>query len=255
MRHSSQRVFGGSHFRILAVPAVLAVLLLAGCGGEGRQGIVVTSGFGIVRAEPDTVQMVISLRYIADTTREAQTQVTGMVRQALEILRSAGVEERNIGTAFLRFSPEYEWGPQGRTLLGQRAEQIISFSIDHDGDDSVFAYVIDQLIGINGIDLQGMNFNVRDTTDLHYQARELAYQEALEKAQQYARLSGKRIVRTVGIFEEGMVPPVARQRLGRTIAQGIAMEDAASVQWAGGTVLPAGEMEVSARVLVEFLMR
>ncbi|MCL2192285.1 MAG: SIMPL domain-containing protein [Treponema sp.] len=233
---------------------VVAALSMLSCVGGPRQNTVTVSGVGTVRAQPDTIHMTISLRHIAETTREAQQEVTGMVRQALEILHIAGVEERNIGTAFLRFSPEYEWGPIGRNFLGQRAEQIITFSIGDIGTDGERASaIIDQLIGINGMELQGMHFSVGDPSRLRYEARELAYQEAMEKARQFARLSGRRIVRTMHILEEGPMsisPFPVRAREQRTMA--FAMD---AVAEAAGTALPAGEMEISARISVEFLMR
>lgn len=236
---------------VISLVAFVAVLPLLGCGGERRQNTVTVSGVGTVRAQPDTINMTISLRHIARTTREAQHEVTGMVRRALEILHGAGVEERNIGTAFLRFSPEYEWGPMGRNFLGQRAEQIISFSVDDIGTDGERASgIIDRLIGINGIELQGMHFSVGDPTDLQSRARELAYGEALEKARQLAGLSGQRIVRALHIAEEGTSPFPSQARWQRT-----AMAMDAPVAEAAGTVLPAGEIEISARISVEFLMR
>jgi len=248
-----RRFIAKKHF---ALPIVFLVAIsLMGCVGGRRQSTIVVSGVGTVSAQPDTIQMTISLRHTAATTREAQTEVTGMVRQALEILHRSGVEERNIGTAFLRFFPEYEWGPMGRNFLGQRAEQMITFSIDDIGADSERASaIIDRLIGINGIELQGMHFSVGDTAELHYRARELAYQEAYEKAQQYARLSGQRIVRTIGIFEEGRgygSPFPTHARAGQRVM--FAMDAVAEA--AGPTVLPAGEMEISTRITVEFLTR
>jgi len=238
------------------MPALLAaafflVLSLPGCATSGRQGTVTVSGHGIARAQPDAIRMTIALRHIAPTTREAQAQVNGMVGQALEILRAFGVEERNIATAALRFSTEYDWGgPQGRRLLGQRAEQIISFSIEDIGSGNPASEIIDRLIGINGIELQGMQFGIRDAARLRAEARELAYLDALEKARQFAELSGQRIVRTLSVAEEG----AAQQR------QAMAMDDmrvAAEAAPAafGATELPAGELEISARVLVEFLVR
>jgi len=240
----------------LALPVMLfAALSLLGCGGGERQRTVVVAGVGTVRAQPDTIHMSIALRHTAASTREAQAEVTGMVRRAMEILHNAGVEERNIGTAFLRFSPEYEWGPMGRNFLGQRAEQIITFSIDDIGADSERASaIIDRLIGINGIELLSMQFSVGDPAGLHYRARELAYQEAYEKARQYAALAGQRIVRVLDILEEGRgygSPFPVQARAGqRAMFAADAVAEAA-----GSTVLPAGEMEISSRITVVFQMR
>ena len=244
-----------------AFPALVAVAflvpVLAGCATAGRQRTIAVSGVGTVRVQPDTIRMSVALRHTAGTTRAALAEVNRMTAAALEILLGAGLEERNISTAALRFSPDYEWGPQGRTLLGQRAEQVIGFSIDDADAGNGRAYavasdVIDRLIGINGIELLGMTFGVRDTAELHYRARELAHRDALEKARQYARLSGQRIVGTLGIFEEGAFPAPAR-----AVRSGVQMQFAADAPAVaeGSPVLLAGETEISVRILVEFLVR
>jgi len=198
--------------------------------------------------------MVVSLKHTAETTRDAQQEVTGMVRQALEVLTFAGVEDRNISTTSLRFSPEYEWGPQGRTFLGQRAEQVLSFSIRDSGDEGAASEIIDRLIGINGIELTGMQFSVDETAGPNRKARELAYLDALEKATQFARLSGRRIAKATVIFEEGISASPTRQMLARS-PQPQAMFAMADSESAAGTALPSGETEITARISVEFRMR
>jgi len=239
-----------SHFVPVLVLA-LAALTLQGCGGGDN--IVAVSGVGTVRVRPDTVRMAVLLRHTAETTREAQQEVTGMVKQALEVLRLSGVEERNIVTTSLRFSPEYEWGPQGRAFLGQKAEQALSFSIRDSGDDGAASEIIDRLIGINGIELTGMQFSVGETDGLNQRARELAYLDALGKAGQFAELSGRRIVKAAGIFEDGVSPSPARQISARTPSP--VMFAAADSESTAGTALPSGETEITARISVEFIMR
>jgi uncharacterized protein YggE len=233
-----------------AVFCAVVVLCLAGCGNKRQSGIIV-SGTGTVSAQPDTVQMHISLSKIAGTTRQAQEEVGLMVRQAINILKDAGIEEKNIQTASLRFMPEYEWGGPRRLLLGQKAEQVIIFSSDNlDGVSGI----IDRLIEINGIELQQMQFSVKDNSALYVKSRELAYQKALEKAEQYAELSGMKIAGTLSISEDGNMPvsPV----FGRALNQ--RMEAAGAVKTASAdssTVLPTGEMEITSRVLIEFLLK
>jgi len=229
----------------------LASLPLQGCGDGGNT--VAVSGVGTVRVRPDTVRMVVSLRHTAETTREAQLEVAGMVRRALEVLSLAGVEDRNIVTTSLRFSPEYDWGPQGRAFLGQRAEQVLSFSIRDSGDDGAASEIIDRLIGIDGIELTGMQFSVGETAGPNRKARELAYLDALEKAAQFAELSGRRIAGAAVILEEGVSSSQPRPTAARTQPQ--PMFAAADSEGAAGTALPSGETEITARISVEFRMR
>jgi uncharacterized protein YggE len=227
---------------------IITVLCFTGCAK--RQSSIIVSGMGTVMAQPDTVQMHISLSKTASTTRQAQEEVGIMVRKALKILQDSGVEEKNIQTASLRFMPEYEWGGPRRVLLGQKAEQTILFSVGNlDGASGV----IDQLIEINGIELQNMQFSVKDNSALFVRSRELAWQKALEKAEQYAKLSGMKIAGTLSISEEGLSgsPVFQRSINNQMMADFSAKESAAG----GSTVLPSGEMEITSRVIVEFLLK
>jgi len=226
---------------------IIAVLCFAGCAKT--QSSIIVSGMGTVMAQPDTVQMHISLSKIANTTRQAQEEVGIMVRKALKILQDSGVDEKNIQTASLRFMPEYDWGGPRRVLLGQKAEQVIVFSIENlDGVSGI----IDQLIEINGIELQNMQFSVKDNSALFVRSRELAWQKALEKAEQYAKLSGMKIAGTLNISEDGLqVSPVYNQARNQRMADSSAKESAAD----GSTVLPSGEMEITSRVVIEFLLK
>ena len=232
-------------------------LVLAGCESQGGRSIIVVSGIGTVMAQPDTVQMMISLNKTAETTRRAQEEVSAMVKKTLQILEGAGIESRYISTASLRFSPEYDWGGSRRILLGQKAEQIISFSAVINNNDTSesnrVSNIIDQLIQIDGIELQQMNFTVRETGQLFIRSRELAYQKALEKAEQYASLSGMKIIRTVSITEDGasQAIPIMNRAVNNSMVTFAENQGAAS----GSTVLPSGEMEITSRISVEFLLK
>ena len=233
------------------VAVIFAVCLLTGCGNKGRQSTIIVSGLGTVMAQPDTAQMSISLNSIAPTTSQAQQEVNAMVKQALTILQNAGIDEKSISTTSLRFFPEYEWGGPRRLLLGQKAEQVITFSVNEVSQTNPVSHIIDQLIQINGIEMHQMSFYVKDNTALYAQSRELAYQKALEKAEQYARLSGLKVVKALTISEEGntVVSPFANQmRSAKEMAF-------ATADQASGSALPTGEMEITSRVLVEFLVK
>jgi uncharacterized protein YggE len=228
----------------------IVVMVCVSCNNKNQQSIITVSGLGTVMAQPDTVQMSISLNKTAPTTSEAQREVNVMVRQALAILQDAGVEEKNISTASLRFYPEYEWGNTGRTLLGQKAEQIISFSLSSI-DSNTVSNIIDQLIQINGIELQQMFFNVKDNAEFYVRSRELAYRNALEKAEQYAELSGQKIVKPLTIREDGAIPIIPRNQM----RGGKMMMEAAMPDAGGSAVLPTGEMEITSRIVIEFEMK
>ncbi|MDR0638302.1 MAG: SIMPL domain-containing protein [Spirochaetaceae bacterium] len=193
--------------------------------------------------------MNISLSKVSQTTRQAQEEVTNMVRQALQVLKDLEIEDKNISTASLRFNPEYEWENNRRILVGQKAEQIITFSINNINNNvEKISKIIDQLIQINGIELNQMNFSVKDNRELFINSRELAYQKAVEKANQYAELSGLKIIKILSI-SEGENQQISQRN---NMQSNQLMAEAAVVS--GSTVVPTGELEITTKILVEFLL-
>ena len=244
-----------SKFILLCLAVVLSAFFFCGCAC--KKSVIAVSGTGTVMAQPDIVQMQISLNKTAATSRKALDEVNAMVRKALKILEDSGIESKNISTASLRFNPEYDWGGARRVLLGQKAEQIITFSANinyNDGTEtSRVSNIIDQLILIDGIELQQMNFSVKNTSELFAKSRELAYQKALEKAEQFANLSGMKIIKTSSIAEEGnqAVSPIFNRAVNNSMTALSAQMDSL----AGSTVLPTGELEITSRICVEFLLK
>jgi uncharacterized protein YggE len=235
------------------LPLILITFsFLTGCGSLNTQSVVSVYGTGTVMAQPDMVQMFISLAETAPTTMQAQAEVNNKVKEALQILKEAEIEDKNISTASLRFSPDYDWG-LGRTLLGQRAEQTISFTIHNIKDDSErISRLIDRLIKINGIELQQLNFSVRDSTALFVRSRELAYQKAHDKAAQYAELSGLKIIKALTISEESS-PQIFSSNVMRN--QSNVYMDTRAAGDSSSSVVPSGELEITTTITATFLVR
>jgi uncharacterized protein YggE len=235
--------------RFLVYVSVLIVTFLIGCGKEMKtQSTISVLGTGTVLVQPDMIQMSITLSNVAQTTKEAQEEVSRMVRQALGILKEANIEDRNISTASLTFRSEYEYTTR-RILIGQRAEQVIAFSIENIGnDDERVSLIIDRLIQINGIELNQINFSVKNNTEYFARSRELAFQKAVEKANQYAELANLKIVKVLSITDESSPQFSPAPRLSNV------MYDAAEAAGSSSTALPSGELEITTRISVVFLL-
>ena len=241
------RLFGVYALALIAVFA-------AGCGKETQrqnQSTISVFGIGAVSVQPDVIQMTITLSNVAQTTKKAQEEVNKMVRQALKVLKDANIEDKNINTASLEFRSEYEYTTR-RVLIGQRAEQRITFSIEGIvNDDEKVSGIIDQLIQINGIELNQINYSVKDTAEYYVQSRELAYKKAVEKAAQYAELSNLKIVKVLSISDQGaqQVSPM-NNMFNRQIAS-----DAYAAKAEASTALPIGELEITTNILAVFLLK
>jgi uncharacterized protein YggE len=231
---------------------ILFILLILGCNNnQQNQSTISVFGTGTVFVQPDVIQMSIRLSNVAETTRIAQESVSRMVRQALTILDEAGIEDNNISTASLTFRSEYEWTNR-RILVGQRAEQELTFSVDNinnNNENSNVSRIIDQLIQINGIELNQINFGVKDSAEYFIRSRELAFQKAVEKANQYAELSGLKIIRVLSISEgvNQQISPISNRLTNQ-------LQDTSASREASSTILPTGELEITTNISVIFVL-
>jgi len=231
---------------------IIIIAFLSSCYKKTEnQSTISVYGIGTVSVQPDIVQMSITLSNVAQTTKTAQEEVSRMVRQALQILKDANIEDKNINTASLSFSSEYEYTTK-RTLLGQRAEQRITFSIEGiNGDNEKVSGIIDKLIQINGIELNQVNYSVKNTAEYFIKSRELAYKKAVEKANQYAELSKLKIIKVLSVSDQGtqQVSPMSNRLYNQQ-----ALYDEATARSGASTVLPIGELEITTNILVLFLL-
>jgi len=205
-----------------------------------------------VAVQPDIIQMSITLSKVAQTNKAAQDEVNRMVRQALNILKEANIEDKNINTASLTFSSEYEYTTR-RILVGQKAEQRITFSIEDINDDKA-SEIIDRLIQIDGIELNQVIFSVKNTAEYFVKSRELAYKKALEKANQYAELSNLKMVKVLSIADQGtqQVSPMSNRLMNQQFMAADAMTTAKEES---STMLPMGELEITTNILAVFLLK
>jgi uncharacterized protein YggE len=239
--------------RFWACVLILIIVLVSGCVSvpEGRtQSTISVFGIGNVSVQPDVIQMMITLSKVDQTTKLAQEEISRMVRQVLRILKNANIEDKNINTASLIFRSEYEYYSNKRTLIGQRAEQRITFSIENIiNDNEKASEVIDQLIQINGIELNEISYSVKNTNEYYVKSRELAYQKAFEKATQYAELSKLKIIKVLSVTDQGtpQISPLSNS-FNRQMA------DVQEAKASSSTVLPIGELEITTNISVVFLL-
>jgi uncharacterized protein YggE len=231
-------------------------VILSGCGqnnGQQASSTVTVSGIGTVSVEPDMVRMTVSMSKTERTTRLAQEAVAAMTGQVLTILKESAIEDKNIATASLTFNPEYEWRNNRSVLVGQRAEQRIEFAVRGIGsDDAKVPGIIDRLVEIDGIMLNSIDFSVADNTEHFIRSRELAFEKAVQKAEQYAELSGLKVGKVLSLSEDGAnnASPLYGNRM---VNQQFKIEES-SIMADVATVLPSGQLEVTTRISVVFLL-
>ena len=245
-------------FTILAFVSVLKGLReyrFIGAGVSATNTIVV-SGEGEVFAVPDIATFSISITEEAKEVEDAQTEATRKTNEIIAYLKDAGIEERDIKTTNYNVYPRYEYHetstggivrPGGeRVLVGFEVSQSLTIKVR----DTEKAGEILSGVGSRGVsNVSGLSFTIDDEDELKADAREMAIDDAKEKAETLARDLGVDLVRIVGFNEGGggyPEPMYAR-------AESLAFDSAV-----GGSVapeLPVGENKITSNVTVTYEIR
>lgn len=218
---------------------------------QETQDAVSVSGIGTVLAQPDMVLMNVSFSHTAPTTKEAKKAVEQTMQKIIGILKAENVEDKFLKTIALNYDVEYDYRSGRRVKLGQRAQQTIVVTLnDMVNTPERFSSVLDQITAIDRVEVQNIQFDIENKTELFKQSRELAYQKAYDKAQQYAELAGRQIGKVISISEavsRDIMQTRAYQNNMAYKEQAFTMSDDAGV--------PSGEQGVSSEINILFSLK
>lgn len=205
-------------------------------GGSQQVGIWVTAQ-GVVEVTPDLAILSAGVEAKAPTVQEARSQAAQAMDQIVGTLRARGILDADIQTRFFNISPEEMWNDRTREveLVGYRVSNQVSVRIR---DIDSVGLIVDEVAAAGGdlVRVQGINFSVEDTALLEVQARERAVQALMEKAQQFADLTGVTLGRPVFLSESGGAAPIVQNAMA---ARALSFDNEAA------TPIMAGELNVS----------
>lgn len=213
---------------------------------EGRLvNTISVSGDGKIYAKPDMATVEMSISETADTSAEALGKLNAKIDTLLSILKSNGMEEKDLQSSNLSIYPEYEYSNNITRVIGQKASQSITVSVknlDEKGEKA--AKIIDAVSVVDNVNLGSVKFDIEDKTELYGVAREEAFNKAKLKAEDLAGLAGVQLLKPVSIVDSNVEysAPVSYER-------SLAMDSVAN---ASSTQLPTGELQVSISVSVIF---
>jgi uncharacterized protein YggE len=223
--------------------ALLAVLVLSASPASaqtapGRTLNIV--GNGEVHATPDAALISIGVVSEGDTAAAALKTDSAVLAKVIDMVRSFGVEPKDLQTNGLSLEPRYSRPDKPGTTDRPR---IIGYTVTNEAtvrvrDLAKLGDLLDKvtLAGANRID--GVQFIVSNQGELLDEARQKAVADAKDKADLYARAAGVTLAKVMSLAEESAPPPP------RPLARVMAAAASAPVP------VEAGEMTLSARVRV-----
>jgi uncharacterized protein YggE len=127
----------------------------------------------------------------------------------ISALRSQGVGDKQLSTSAVNVYQDYREPGAGPT--GYRASHTLQVeTADLTGFGALLSAAVDA--AGNSLTLHGLQFDIRDKSELLIRARELAFQQARSKAEHLASLAGYELGAVTGISEtHSNVPLVMEQ--------------------------------------------
>jgi uncharacterized protein YggE len=228
------------------------LFLLISCNSrvqvQESQNSVSVSGIGTVLAQPDMVLMNVGFSHTAPTTKEAKKAVEQTMQRILKILQEENVEDKYMKTISLNYDVEYDYRSGRRVRMGQRAQQTIVVTVnDMVNTPEKFSSILDKITAIDRVEVQNIQFDIENKSELFKQSRELAYQKAFDKAKQYAELSGRKIGKVLTI-SEGTSRDIAQTRSFMNNLRFEAAREYSSDDFS----VPTGEQGVTSEINVVF---
>jgi uncharacterized protein YggE len=159
----------------------------AGSGGAGDTNGISVQGVGTVLGTPDTMRLSLGVSVASADVSDALDRANGRISAVTKALAGKGVRAVDVQTSGLTVGQDYDGKgkPSGYRVDEQvsvvlrelsKAGSAISAAVASGGDD----------VRINGVSV-----DLQDSSALVSKARDQAYAQAKDKAEQYARLAGR----------------------------------------------------------------
>lgn len=200
---------------------------------------------GVVNKEPDIAYISAGVQSEAQTAAKAMQDNSASMNGVFNALERAQVAKRDMQTSNFSLQPRYDYsnrkdGAPPR-LIGYTASNRLSVKVRN---LDTLGQTMDALVNAGGNTFSGLQFALDDDGAAKDEARTLAMQNAMAKAELYAEASGYSVARIVTISESGGYQP-----------QPMAMMQSRAMDMAESTPIASGEVGYSMSVNVVFELR
>ena len=197
---------------------------------------VTVSGSGRAAVSPDVVRLDLRIGHDADDVAAALAGAAEGITKVGAVVRDRGVADADIRT--LDAGVNQRWDNTG-TAVGFTAQQRLGVTVRRLESVGEILEAAASAVG-NALLVDSVRLDVADRTDGLSRAREAAFADARDKAQQYAALSGAELGSVLGVAESGAMPIQARRE----------MKLMAASMDAGGMPVEGGDLDLGASVMV-----
>jgi uncharacterized protein len=233
----------------LVLGAILAVLLLAGCGttivsapNNPSANTVTASGSGKISAVPDQAVMTFGVQAQAKDAKRALDGVSAKATKVSSAIKSAGVNDKDIQTANVSIDPQYANSTSPNPpIVGYTASLSVTAKVR---ELAALSNIISVATKAGATNVNGPTFSIADDSPVHAQAVQKAVDDARRMAQAMAQAAGKSVGDVVSVTSNSgaNVSPFPT-----AFADGAAKDAAVPIQ--------PGQLDVTTNVTVVFQLK
>jgi uncharacterized protein YggE len=201
--------------RVFAIAgAALAVVGVVGCDataaptavpGTAAPRQVTVVGEGKVDGTPDTLTISLSIAATAPDAIGASNQTSSRANAVTDALTGQGIDRKDISTTTVTLQPQYG-GSDNTTVVGYQSSNSINVKVRKiESGPQVLGAIT--TAGGDATRINSVTYSIEDDSQLVKDARGRAFDDAKNRAQQYAQLSGLDLGKVLSISETGGAAP------------------------------------------------
>lgn len=239
----------------LLVQVVISLKKLPNIGKEiYPQSTIMATGKGEAFAIPDVASFSFTVTEAGEDVASAQGLLDQKIAKALEAVREAGVEDKDIKTVSYNVYPKYEWNqvpciiypcPQGKNeLIGYEVTQTISVKVR---DTEKAGDLVTKVGATNVSNISGLEFTVDDMEKYIAEARSQAIEKAKEEAKILAKQLGVKLGKMMYYTDNGQNPyPYYGY------GEGMGGGDLKAMSAPARAELPTGETKITSNITITY---
>ncbi len=173
-------------------------------------------GAGEVQGSPDTLTVDASIEFLAPDATAAMNQTNERQRAVLDALGDLGIDSDDVATTQADLQPQY--APENNAIIAYRATNSITVTItDLDLASDAIGLIV--ATGGDATRINSISYSIEDDSQLVRDARARAYEDAKDRAGQYADLSELDLGKVISISESGGAAPPQRMPAPRAMME------------------------------------
>ena len=212
-----------------------------------KEYVISITGYSRIFVKPNYFTINVTLQCISDTMDTSLARINEDMTSMYRLAELIGIKKEIVNVVDLNFDLNYEWKANVYVFVGYKVEQQVTIEMDVTPENEAMAKTfISRITGLlSNMKECGINYNLKNKKAHLSKVRELAFMDAKEKAEHYAKLANIKIVGTNTISD---IEPIQEYSRSNGVYESDSMAD-----YKDETNLPNGKKIVlESRVFVVF---